>query len=386
MPRLLLCTDTFLPQINGVSLVTARSVEGLTRRGWECALVAPRYPEARAAADATHVTSIPGFPLPLYPEIRVSRPPHRALREVVRTHRPDLIHSVTEFVIGRAGRAIAHATGTPFVSSFHTDFGRYAAAWGVPFLRGAVDRILGAFHRQAACTFTPGRPAAQQLRAMRVGGVEVWGAGVDARRFHPGRRSPTLRARLGLSGRFTFVFAGRLAPEKNVDAVLDAFTLVRDALEDRVRLVIAGDGPRRPALERRAGDGVRFLGMLDPVHEMPTLMASGDAFVFASVTETLGLVILEAMASGLPVLAVPEGGISDHLVDGVNGLAVPTASPRALAEAMTRVALDAVLTQRLGAAALDTARARDWEAELDRLDVLLRGVIAAARVTPRAAG
>src|SRR5690606_13927547 len=124
--------------------------------------------------------------------------------------------------------------------------------------------------------------------------------------------------RVAPRGECVFLHVGRLAPEKNLGHLLAAFAHWRRHLGDRVRLVIAGDGPSRSDLEARAGAGVEFLGFLDRAAELPALYASAEAFVFSSLTETLGLVVLEAMASGLPVAAIPAGGVADHLRDGVN--------------------------------------------------------------------
>ena len=140
----------------------------------------------------------------------------------------------------------------------------------------------------------------------------------------PQHRSATWRERLGLGDRFTFVYVGRLAAEKRVEHIRSRVCDRASRLPgDSTRLVIAGAGPQEPALRASAPSGTISLGYLDRRTELPMLYASSDAFVFGSLTETLGLVVLEAMASGLPVIAVPAGGVADHLHHGVNGLAVP---------------------------------------------------------------
>lgn len=382
-PRCLVCTDTFPPQVNGVSVVTALSVAGLRARGWEVVTVAPRYPEPRtdafprgvsSGADGTLV-SIPSAPLPVYPDLRLAVPDRRRLERLFDDLQPDLVHSATEFVIGRIGQRIALRRGIPAVSSYHTDFSRYTEAYGVGFLRPSVSRYIARFHGRSARVFTPSDVARRDLAEIGVRQVEVWGRGVDTRVFSPERRSSALRSVYGAPDAFLLLHVGRMAAEKGVDRILAAYQIVREQLgESAVHLVVAGAGPMEDRLRDEAPNGITFLGNLDRQEVLPRLYASADAFVFASLTETLGLVILEAMASGIPVVAAPAGGVADHLRDGVNGLAVAPDDPQALAAGIVRLALDRSLARRLGIGARATAEALDWERELDRLDESYREV------------
>lgn len=360
--RILFCTDTYPPQVNGVSVVTALSVRGLAARGWTCEVVAPRYPEGGEGLPiddgGARRTTLPSVPLPRYPELRLAAPAWRHVRAVARRFAPDVVHSSTEFVVGRLGRRAAREAGAVFTTSYHTDFARYAAAYGLPWLRGPVQRGIARFHASATRTFTPSAPARDDLAALGVRHVEVWGRGVDVRQFHPGKRTRAARDRFGLGDAFTFVHVGRLAPEKDVATLLDAFEAVRRAATRPVRLIVAGTGPSLPELRKRAGREVTFLGTLDRAEVLPALYAGADAFLFASTTETLGLVVLEAMASGTPVVATPAGGVADHLRDGINGLAFPARDAAACAGAMRRLMGDPTLHEALRRGARATAEAR----------------------------
>jgi glycosyltransferase involved in cell wall biosynthesis len=213
------------------------------------------------------------------------------------------------------------------------------------------------------------------LLRLGISEVEAWGRGVDATLFHPNRRRHEWRAQHGLGERFTFVYVGRLAPEKRPEQLVDAFRLAREILPpNTIQLVIAGTGPLESTLRAVAPPDVTFLGFLDRAARLPDLYANCDAFIFASLTETLGLVLLEAMASGLPVVAAPAGGVADHLRDGVNGLAYPAGDARAMAEAMVRLVSEAGLARRLGQAARQTAEELSWEREMERLDQSYREV------------
>ena len=385
-PRILFCTDTYPPQVNGVSVVTALSVEGLRARGWAVGVVGPRYP-----GDASNpfsgpqpgdgledeLTVIGNVGFPPYPDIRIAAPNYRAVSRAITRFQPDIVHCATEFVIGRMGQIAAARAGRILTTSYHTDFSRYTESYGVPWLRSTVSGYIGRFHARARRTYTPSAPARADVMRMGARDVEVWGRGVDADVFSPRWRSHALRDVYDCNNAFTFVHVGRLAAEKGVDVILDAFAIARQSLpEGAVHLVIAGIGPCEAELRARAPRGVTFLGHLERRTLLPRLYASADAFVFSSLTETLGLVVLEAMASGLPVIATPAGGVADHLRDFENGLAFPPNDADAMARAMVRLVRDRALATRLGINARGTAKAMSWEAELDRLDASYRGLLA----------
>lgn len=383
--RALYCTDTWLPQVNGVTVVTERSVRGLMDRGWTVEVIGPRYPASAggptrgsgASVGTTQpvVHQIPSIRAPRYPELRIAFPAPWRVSAIVRAFAPDIVHCATEFTIGRVGMWAANRAGIPVVTSYHTDFGKYASLYGFGRAGAWVEQYIGAMHRAARRTFTPSAAAKTSLARLGVTSVDVWGCGVDLNTFRPDRRSADLRTRLGLQGAFTFLYVGRLAREKSVDVVLSAFRMLTERLEPRsLRLIIAGSGPEEAALREIAPPGTVFLGNLDRETELPALYATADAFAFASSTETLGLVVLEAMASALPVLAAPAGGVAEHLQHDVNGLAYPVGDASALATAMQRIATTPGLRERLSEGAMQTARALGWDAELDRLDAAYRQV------------
>ena len=388
--RILYFTDTYPPQVNGVSVVTALSVAGLRARGWEVAVVAPRYPAfpprgVRVFTDdfgaADRYLPIPSLAFPPYRDIRLAFPAYTRMSRFTRDFGPDLVHCATEFMIGRTGQVIASRAGVPMVTSYHTDFSRYADAYGAPRLRDTISRYITRFHGRAARTYTPSEAARSDLRSLGVTDVEVWGRTVDTKTFHPSRRSGLLRSELGLEDKFVFLHVGRLAAEKGIQLILDAFQIARQELPPgRAHLVIAGGGPEEQRLRASAPKDVTFLGVLDRATALPPLYASADAFVFSSITETLGLVVLEAMASGLPVIAIPAGGVADHLRDNENGIACASDDVLGMARAMVMLVVDSSLRNRLAASARRTADALGWEAELDRLGASYREVIQAASV------
>lgn len=364
--RLLVCTDTYPPQINGVSVITSLSVEGLARRGWECMVVMPS--SDRQTRETSHQLALSSVSCAFYPELRVSLPHRARVRRLIERFQPDLIHCATEFIIGSLGLLEAGRAGIPVCSSYHTDFSRYTTSYRVPWLKRPVERWIRAFHQRAHRTFTPSLAAQADLRTLGLRNVEVWGRGIDTATFNPAQASHALRHAHGTDEAFAFLHVGRLAPEKNIGVLLEAFARVRDRNPSRrLRLLIAGDGPAAPSLRAQASPEVTFLGAVDRRTHLPALYASCDAFLYASTTETLGLVVLEAMASLLPVIATPAGGVAEHLVDGENGLAFAANDVAGCADAMQRLLDDAALRSRLQQGARLTAESRSWESELDRL-------------------
>ena len=381
--RVLHCCDTWPPQVNGVSVVTTLMVDGLLERNVDVALVTPRYPArlrdvvGMVRPDVWHLT-LPSVALPIiYKDVRICAPLAGRVERFVRDFKPDLVHVDTEFIVGMLGARAARRCGVPMVTSFHTNFDQYVASYGAPWLSRWVERGIVRFHAEAKAIFTPSSVTQSWLAQRGLHQSEVFGRAVDVNVFSPAKRSAELRARLNAGNTVTFLHVGRLAPEKNIERLLDGFAVARARLGNAVQLVIAGDGPAGPKLRARAGDGVTFMGFINRDTELPGLYASCDAFLNTSLTETLGLVILEAMAAGLPVAAVPAGGIADHLRDGENGLAIPN-TVEGVADAVVRLADDAALRARLGTSARQWAEQLSWDRELDRLVARYGEVIAGA--------
>jgi phosphatidylinositol alpha 1,6-mannosyltransferase len=380
-------TDTYPPQVNGVSVVTALAVSGLRARGWKVAVVAPRYPTnpqtgvrhfVNDFGNADLHIDVPSMPFPPYPDIRLAAPMYSRIAQVLADFQPSLVHCATEFMIGRLGQIAAGRAGLPLVTSYHTDFGRYAEAYGASRLRAAVSNYIARFHGRALRTFTPSRAARADLLELGVKDVEVWGRTVDTKVFSPRRSDPLIRLLNGWERKFVLLHVGRLAAEKGVHRILEGFRIARKLLPaGSMHLVIAGGGPEEPALRAAAPPDVTFMGVLDHKLALPQLYASADAFVLTSLTETLGLVVLEAMASGLPVIATPAGGVGDHLRHEENGLSYPAGDVTEMAHAIVRLVMNPGLTEQLALGARRTAEGLDWEGELDRLGASYREVCVA---------
>ena len=354
--RIALVTDTYTPQVNGVTTVVHRIATLLARSGHAAGVVAPAYPDDRERRPGE--LRVPSLPFPLYPAIRLSLPLRRRVARFLDALEPDLVHVATEGPLGFLGRGWATQRGVPLVTSFHTHFPQYARHYGGGWLEPLVWRWLQWFHRPALMTHTPGTAVRDELVARGLTQAVVWGRGVDSRHFRPDRRDNGWRRHLDVRDDQVLVLhVGRLAPEKNLRVLMRAWPLAAARFGSRAQLVVAGEGPERSRL-RTALPDAHLLGFLDR-DALAGLYAGADLCVLPSRTETCGLVALEAMASGLPVIAADAGGFKDSVEPDRNGTLVPADDAAALADAIVELVTDPTRRARLAAGARTTALTRD---------------------------
>jgi glycosyltransferase involved in cell wall biosynthesis len=360
--RIALITDTYAPQVNGVTTVVRRLAETVRAAGHAVAIVAPRYPDQSDDDGGSDELRVRSLPFPPYPSIRLSLPAHRRVPRFLDGFVPDLIHVATEGPLGVVGRRYALRHGLPLVTSFHTDFPKYARHYGTPWLEPLVWRWLVRFHRPARLIHTPGEAVWKELRQRGLERAVLWGRGVDVEHFRPYRRDIGWRRWLaGGDDTVVVLHVGRLAPEKNLDVLVDAWTKAHAVLGQRATFVIAGEGPSARSLISRLRF-VRQLGFVDR-EALARLYASADLCVLPSTTETCGLVALEAMASGLPVVAADAGGLRESVRPNLNGLLVAPHDAAGFGDAIVALALDAPRRRAMGRAARLTAEGRDVRIE-----------------------
>jgi len=312
--QIAIVTETWPPEVNGVALTVHALAQGLARLGHAVEVVRPRQAcehEAALAAQGMHSRVVRGMDVPRYPGLRfgVARP--HLLRRSWQARRPDAIYIATEGPLGHSALAAARALGIPACTGFHTRFDRFARHYGVGWLTPLVFACLRRFHNHAEATLVPTTELAAFLEDHGFRNTRLLRRSVDTDLFHPGRRDGTLRTLWGLADDdIAVLHVGRLAPEKNLGLALRAFDAIRER-QPGARLVLVGDGPERASLEARRPDVV-FSGMRREV-DLARHYASGDLFLFPSLTETFGNVTLEALASGVPVVAFDYGAARDHL-------------------------------------------------------------------------
>ncbi len=356
MLKLALVTETYPPEINGVAMTTGRLVAGLRARGHRVHVLRPR--QHRGDDGGVEETVLSGLPVPGYPGLAFGLPARRRLRHAWREARPDLVHVVTEGPLGWSALAAARDLGIPVSTGYHTNFDQCSVHYGAAWLRPAVAAYLRRFHRRAGATIVPTGALAQRLTAEGVPGVRVVGRGVDTALFNPARRSPGLRRRLGITDdALLCLYVGRIAAEKNLETVLAAFAAIRAARPD-ARMLWVGDGPQRSRVEAEHCDHL-FVGV-QRGEALAECFASGDLLLFASLTETYGNVLAEAMASGVAVVAYRYAAAAEIVEHDASGCAVPPGDARAYVDAAVALALDDARRAEMGLRAQAGMAARDW--------------------------
>lgn len=378
--RVSVVTETYPPEVNGVATTAAHFVEGLRRRDHQIQLVRPRQDIADEAAgeDGFQLLLTRGLPIPRYPSLKMGLPARRALTRLWSLRRPDVVHIVTEGPLGWSALQTAGKLGLPVVSDFRTNFHAYGKHYGVGWLRRPVLGYLRKFHNRTLATLVPSEALRETLATNGFRNVKVVSRGVDTQLFAPTRRSALLRHAWGASPATPVVMhMGRLAPEKNPELLVAAFEGIHQRVPD-ARFVIVGDGPARTLLESRL-PYAHFAGVRRG-EDLATHLASADIFLFPSLTETYGNVTVEAMASGLAVVAFDYGAAGEHIRHGTNGLLAPCLDHRAFVGLSISVASDAALMRRLGDGAHATAALLDWDGIVQRLEAVLLGAAATAAV------
>ncbi|HWP96957.1 MAG TPA: glycosyltransferase family 1 protein [Syntrophomonadaceae bacterium] len=367
--RIAVFSDTFYPQVNGISYILDRMRFYMEQKDIPHLFVVPGKEET---VDENLLT-FPGRNFVLYPEIKLAFPKFRKIRDGLDLFQPDVIHLATQFNMGWMGLKYGRHENIPVISSYHTDYFSYLHYYHLSWLKKPLAYYLNWFHSFSRINFGPSLSTVKQMNELGVCHTCLWPHGVDSNIFNPGHRSIPFRKQHLKDDQLLLLYVGRLAPEKNLDVLLEASRILEDH-DIPYRLFIVGDGPSRLSLETRAPKSVTFCGYRTGV-ELASIYASADVFVFPSTTETFGNVVLEAMASGLPVIATKVGGVSDNLLDEYNGLAFQSGDPVDLAEKVARLVSNRKLLENLGTQALLYAQERSWDRVFDQYIKTVEAVI-----------
>src|SRR5882724_5993096 len=294
--RIAVVTETYPPEINGVAMTISRMVEGLRQRH-VIELIRPRQSKTDRAKHEVTLQEIlvRGFPIPRYPGLRLGLPAKHKLIKLWTEQRPDIVHLVTEGPLGASALAAARKLGIPVSSDFHTNFHSYSQHYGFGWLQKTVAAHLRNLHNRTDATLVPTLELRDTLAKDGYQNLHVVARGVDTTLFHPGKRSSALRQQWGVADdEQVVIHVGRIAAEKNLPLVLRSFAAMQSA-NPKLKLVLVGDGPLREQLQRQYPQHV-FAGMRTG-EDLAAHYASGDIFLFPSMTETYGNVTVEAMAS-----------------------------------------------------------------------------------------
>jgi glycosyltransferase involved in cell wall biosynthesis len=357
-------TESLYPHVDGVSRTLARLFETLEREGVDFRVFSPFVP-ADSISWSGRVHRVRHLPLVVNPGYRVSMPGGRATRDALEDFRPDLVHLVSPTPMAVWAQRWARRAGVPAVSSFHTHFVSYFRYYGVRPLERLGWSLLRRFYGRTERVYAPSWSIIRELEAEGIGNLELWSRGIDLAAFSPDFRDPEIRAEAGADDETPLLLlVSRLVKEKDLaDLVEVDAELKRRGVEFRLALV--GEGPMRAELEERLPDA-HFAGHRSG-EALARWYASADVFVFPSTTETLGNVVLEALASGLPAVVVDRGGPQDLVQPGVSGFVARANDISDISDRVELLLRDPALRARMGEAGRASALERDWSAINGRL-------------------
>ena len=366
-------TDTFVPEVNGVTNTLSKLGVYLDEKQVYQLVIAPDYDGNNPNVDSEYrkVHRFKGITTPISPKSRLAFPMFWEIDEICDAFKPDIIHVTTELGIGFRGMRYALSKNIPLVMSFHTDYVKYLKYHNLEFLKPLLENYLAWFYSFPSRTLTPSKYTYGELHGKGYRNLEIWSRGIDAECFNPGYRNEELRDKLfsaegGAKDKFVFLYVGRLSAEKSLDMLLSAASEIECRFPGRTAFVFTGDGPYADVVKSRNLPNTVFTGFLRG-RELSEMYASADCFAFPSATETFGNVVLEAMASGLPVAGVESGGVTDFLSHDQNALLCSPEDVSAFTENLATIMEDEGLRVRLGKEARKTALTRDWNKIFDWL-------------------
>ncbi|MEK5058543.1 hypothetical protein BK126_03480 [Paenibacillus sp. FSL H7-0326] len=371
--RIAIFTDTFLPEVNGVANTLGKWVEYLRARSIPVLVFAPQY-GSLVNTEGGHVERFFSLPLIFYPECKLALPGRMRTERILHNFQPTLIHVATPAAIGLLGAGYAAKHGVPLVASYHTHFDQYLKHYKLAWMEQALWKYMQWFHRNCKRIYAPSESTKLKLEEKGMKHVGIWSRGIDAQQFRPAvsaeERASLLRNR-GLDPELTYMlYVGRLAPEKNIEHLINSFASLPSRILDKSRLLIAGDGPlygHSPSVPHNLSEEhIQWLGYLRG-NELRDIYSMSDLFVFPSSTETFGNVILEAMASSLPVIAAGAGGVLDIITHEKTGILCPPEEPSSMVNSIIRLYDHPHLSKSLGEAGREYCLNRSWVPIFDQL-------------------
>jgi len=366
--RLALITETFLPDVNGVSKTLGQLCRGLVARGVDVDLVWPGVTD-REFSDLFSWQAR-GHQLPGYASLKFGWKLPERVKQHWQLNPPDIFYIATEGPLGLSALRYAKKHGIPAVTGFHTNFDQYLTHYRLGWLKKPLQHYLRYFHNASTLTLTPSRQQRQDLLDQGFQRIELLGRGVDTRLFRPDRRSDNFRQKLGISDQQILVgHVGRLAGEKNLPLLLQTFAAIQRQ-QPSARLLLVGDGPWEKEVQRRCPSAL--LVGCQQGESLANHYANMDLFVFPSLTETYGNVVAEALASGLPVVAYDRAAARELIQTGKNGWLLDEASgEQAFIQAAVELADEEHLRLEMGDLAYQDMQKHSWKEDIERFHQLL---------------
>jgi glycosyltransferase involved in cell wall biosynthesis len=355
-------SDVYLPQINGLAFSLQKMQDYMNKNNIEYSFFVPQN---TGITKAHNITPVQSMKFILYPECRVTLPIYARIAKKLALFQPDIIHIMTPLSLGIMGLKYARDHQIPMTACFANDFAQYLSYYHLQALEPAVWKYLTWFHSHANMNFAHSQYSAERLQRKAINKITIWGNGVEVDEFSPQLFDSQLRNTYVNEDEALLLYVGRLAAEKELEVIMAA-AQVLDAKQVKYKLICVGDGPLRDSLVARNLPHVEFVGY-KVGEELRQLYAAADIFVFASRIETYGNVILEAMASGLPVVAVDAGGVRENLRHGYNGISCAPGDYLAMAQGIELLLQDEGLRKSLAQNAREHALAKSWDNTFDQL-------------------
>jgi glycosyltransferase involved in cell wall biosynthesis len=356
--KIAIFTDTFHPEINGLARTLKQLTNYLDEQNISYKVFAPdSQTNEYVSNQIRHFKSYSFF---LYPDCRLAFPNLFKIKSELQDFNPDLIHVATPFNLGLCGVYLAKKLSIPLIGSYHTNFDYYLQFYNLKFLSRFLWKYLNWFHKPCKKILVPSHETLTQLNRHGFTNLEIWSGGVDCQVFHPYYDKKTIRDRFGFTKKYLLTYVGRLAPEKDVDTLLAIAKSLPSEINDQIQWCVIGDGPLRDQLQLEAPANMTFTGYVTG-EKLAQMYSVSDLFVFPSPTETFGNVVIEALASGTPVITANSGGVKDMIKAGVTGYLCETGNVQEFINAILQLLENDSLRKQIGFEGRNYALTKNWK-------------------------
>ena len=364
--RIAVFTDTFLPQVNGVTNTLRCLGNYLEAEGIEYIFITPEQKQKTEQILPYNMESFFSTPFILYPECRFTLPNMLRLNRVIGDFQPDIIFLMTEFSMGLSGLIYGKKHGIPVISNYSTNFTTIIRQYKFGVLEKALDNYLRWFHNEADLCVTPSKESGKELEKFGVNEISIFSRGIDFDNFSPEKRNSDFKKIYGVEDKILLLYVGRLSMEKDLAVLRDSMFKLNELYKDKIALIVTGEGPMKSELEQTMPDNVIFTGYKKGA-ELAEIYASCDIFAFPSSFETFGNVVLEASASGLPVVGVKEGGVLELIDHGKTGYLANPRDPEDFAFFLEKLIVEVGLRKLFGINGRNYAKTKSWNAVFSTL-------------------
>jgi glycosyltransferase involved in cell wall biosynthesis len=356
--KIAIFTDTFFPDINGVARTLKQFTNYLDAQNITYKVFAPdSHSNEYVSNQIRHFKSISFL---LYPECRLAFPNLLRIKSELQAFSTDIIDLATPFNVGLCGVYWAKKLNIPLVGSYHTDFDYYLQFYNLQFLSKILWKYMRWFHRPCKKLFVPSNETLNQLNRHGFSKLEIWPGGVDCQIFHPYYDKRAVLEQYGITKKYLLTYVGRLAPEKDVNTLMTIAKTLPPKANEHIQWLVIGDGPLREELQHEAPANMTFTGYLTG-EQLAQFYSVSDLFIFPSPTETFGNVVIEALASGTPVITANSGGVKNMIKSGVTGYLCETGNVQEFINAILKLLDNEALRKQLGMEGRNYALTKNWD-------------------------